>query len=76
MGSRLRGASVFGPATSIAGEPMNVLGVGHVTFVVGDPDRMARFLCDGLGAESGYDSGERSFSLSREKFFVLGRVFH
>jgi catechol 2,3-dioxygenase-like lactoylglutathione lyase family enzyme len=33
---------------------------------------MAAFLCDGLGARVVYDSDGRNFSLSREKFFVLG----
>lgn len=47
-------------------------GVSHITFVVRDLERMATFLCDGLGATAVYDSGETYFSLSREKFFVLG----
>lgn len=50
-------------------------GISHITFVVRDLDRMARFLCDGLGAEEVYDSADRNFSLSREKFFVLGGVW-
>lgn len=33
---------------------------------------MAAFLCDGLGAREVYDSAGHNFSLSREKFFVLG----
>jgi len=49
-----------------------IRGISHITFVVKDLDRMARLLCDGLGAREVYDSGERTFSLSREKFFVLG----
>lgn len=36
---------------------------------------MARFLCDGLGAREVYDSGDRPFSRSPEKFFVLGGVW-
>src|SRR5690606_9994385 len=30
------------------------------------------FLCEGLGAREVYDSSGREFSLSREKFFLLG----
>jgi len=47
-------------------------GISHLTFIVRDLGRMARFLCDGLGAEEVYDSAGNHFSLSREKFFVLG----
>ncbi|MCA1959177.1 MAG: FosX/FosE/FosI family fosfomycin resistance hydrolase [Desulfomonile sp.] len=47
-------------------------GVSHITFVVRDLERMTTFLCDGLGATAVYDSGERNFSLFREKFFMLG----
>ena len=54
---------------------MPVQGVSHLTFVVNDLERMARFLCEGLGASEVYDSESKSFSLSREKFFVLGGVW-
>jgi fosfomycin resistance protein FosX len=54
---------------------MKIEGISHVTFLVRDLDRMAMFLCDGLGAEEVYDSQDRHFSLSREKFFVLGGVW-
>jgi fosfomycin resistance protein FosX len=47
-------------------------GISHITFVVRDLERMAVFLCEGLGAREVYDSAGRNFSLSREKFFVLG----
>ncbi|MBM7126812.1 FosX/FosE/FosI family fosfomycin resistance thiol transferase [Dyella flava] len=50
-------------------------GISHVTFLVRDLDRMATFLCDGLGAKEVYDSQGENFSLSREKFFVLGGVW-
>lgn len=51
---------------------MSIEGVSHMTFIVRDLERMARFLCEGLGATEVYDSNGRDFSLSREKFFVLG----
>jgi fosfomycin resistance protein FosX len=54
---------------------MTVQGVSHLTFVVRDLERMSRFLCEGLGAEEVYDSATKNFSLSREKFFVLGGVW-
>lgn len=50
-------------------------GVSHITFIVRDLDRMATFLCEGLGAKEVYDSTNKNFSLSREKFFILGGVW-
>lgn len=47
-------------------------GISHITFIVRDLERMATFLCQGLGAREVYDSAGREFSLSREKFFLLG----
>lgn len=47
-------------------------GISHLTFIVRDLDRMAVFLCEGLGAREVYDSSGQEFSLSREKFFLLG----
>ena len=54
---------------------MLVHGISHITFIVRDLERMARLLCEGLGAEEVYDSAGANFSLSREKFFVLGGVW-
>jgi len=50
-------------------------GISHLTFIVRDLDRMATFMCDGLGAREVYDSGGANHSLSREKFFVVGGVW-
>lgn len=54
---------------------MKIQGISHITFVVKDLERMARFLCEGLGAEEVYDSHERNYSISKEKFFVLGGIW-
>lgn len=54
---------------------MKIQGISHITFVVRDLGRMTRFLCDGLGAEEVYDSDGKNFSLSKEKFFVLGGIW-
>ncbi|KAF1685421.1 FosX/FosE/FosI family fosfomycin resistance thiol transferase [Pseudoxanthomonas broegbernensis] len=50
-------------------------GISHITFIVRDLDRMAAFLCEGLGACEVYNSSSQNFSLSREKFFVLGGIW-
>ena len=54
---------------------MSIDGVSHVTFIVRDLDLMSRFLCEGLGAVEIYDSSGKNFSVSREKFFVLGGLW-
>ncbi|AOY00779.1 FosX/FosE/FosI family fosfomycin resistance hydrolase [Jeongeupia sp. USM3] len=54
---------------------MAIRGISHLTFIVRDLDRSARLLTEGLGADEVYDSDDRQFSLSREKFFVLGGVW-
>ena len=54
---------------------MSIQGISHITVVVSDLDRMAKLLCEGLGAKEVYDSAEKNFSVSREKFFVLGGVW-
>ena len=47
-------------------------GVSHITFVVRDLDKMADLIVGALGGEEVYSSGDSTFSISREKFFVLG----
>ena len=47
-------------------------GLSHMTFIVADLDRSERLLVEGLGARRVYDSGEATFSLSPERFYLLG----
>lgn len=54
---------------------MQIEGLSHITFLVRDLERMARLLCEGLGAQQVYDSAPKNFSLSHEKFFLLGGVW-
>jgi fosfomycin resistance protein FosX len=54
---------------------MSIQGISHITFIVSDLDRMAKLLCEGLGATEIYDSTEKNFSVSREKFFMLSGVW-
>lgn len=67
----------FGSTTQVgltrALAPMK--GISHITFIVRDLNRMAALLCEGLGAREVYDSSNQNFSLSREKFFVLGSTW-
>jgi len=50
-------------------------GLSHVTFIVSDLDRMAKFLSEIFGAEEIYASGDATFSISREKFFIIGGIW-
>ncbi|CAN5323048.1 FosX/FosE/FosI family fosfomycin resistance hydrolase [soil metagenome] len=54
---------------------MQIEGVSHITFIVRDLERMKTFLCEGLGAKEVYDSSAKNFSLSHEKFFLLGELW-
>jgi Lactoylglutathione lyase and related lyases len=49
-----------------------IRGLSHMTFIVQNLDRMQAILTTVLGARKVYDSGEETFSLSRERFFLIG----
>lgn len=49
-----------------------IRGFSHITFIVRDLDRMEEILSVLLGARKVYDSGDDTFSLSRERFFLVG----
>lgn len=46
--------------------------VSHITFIVKDVERMAHFLRTIFDAEEVYDSAQKNFSISYEKFFIIG----
>lgn len=50
-------------------------GLSHVTFVVRDLERMTRILQEVFDAREVYASGDETFSIAREKFFVAGGVW-
>jgi fosfomycin resistance protein FosX len=52
-----------------------VEGLSHLTFIVADLDRMTRFLTEILDAKEVYSSGTETFSLSEEKFFLVGGIW-
>jgi fosfomycin resistance protein FosX len=47
-------------------------GLSHITFIVRDLDRMEKILVSVIGARKVYDSGDETFSVSRERFFLAG----
>ena len=46
--------------------------LSHITFIVQNLDRMEEILVSVLGARKIYDSGDNTFSVSRERFFLAG----
>ncbi len=50
---------------------MTIEGISHITLIVQDLERTSSFLTSILRAKEVYSSGERKFSLSKEKFFLL-----
>ncbi len=46
--------------------------LSHITFITRDLEKFSRIIIDVLGGEEIYDSGEKQFSLSPEKFFIAG----
>lgn len=52
-----------------------VEGLSHLTFIVRDLDRMEKVLVNVLDAERVYDSGEETFSLSKERFFRVAGLW-
>jgi catechol 2,3-dioxygenase-like lactoylglutathione lyase family enzyme len=50
-------------------------GLSHLTFIVRDLDRMTAILTEILDAREVYASDAEQFSLSREKFFLIGDLW-
>ena len=52
-----------------------ITGLSHVTLVVRDLSRAAALLTGALDAREIFSSGDKTFSLSREKFFLVGNLW-
>ncbi|MBZ8119882.1 FosX/FosE/FosI family fosfomycin resistance hydrolase [Roseovarius sp. LXJ103] len=50
-------------------------GLSHMTFIVSDLDKMEEMLTQVLDARKIYDSGDKTFSLSKERFFEVGGLW-
>ncbi|WNZ27004.1 FosX/FosE/FosI family fosfomycin resistance thiol transferase [Leptolyngbya sp. NK1-12] len=50
-------------------------GLSHITFIVRDLDRMTQFLTTIFDAKEVYASGEATFSIAREKFFLINQTW-
>ena len=47
-------------------------GISHLTFIVRDLERTGMFLKTVFDAQEVYSSGDKTFSVAREKFFLIG----
>lgn len=52
-----------------------VQGLSHITFIVSDLDKMEELLQKVLDAKKIYDSGDKTFSLSKERFFDVKGIW-
>ena len=50
-------------------------GLSHITFIVRDLERTSSFLSGIFDAKEVYSSGDATFSISREKFFLIGGMW-
>ena len=50
-------------------------GISHLTFIVKDLALASKFFTTIFDAKEVYSSGDRQFSLAREKFFLIGDVW-
>ena len=50
-------------------------GLSHITFIVRDLDRMTQFLSHIFDAKEVYSSDDQTFSISREKFFLINHLW-
>ena len=52
-----------------------ISGLSHITFVTRDLEKMSRIIIEVLGGKEVYSSGDKTFSLAREKFFIAGGIW-
>lgn len=52
-----------------------ISGLSHITFIVKDIERTSEFFEIIFGAEEIYSSGDKTFSLSRERYFLISGIW-
>lgn len=52
-----------------------IKGISHITFIVQDIEKTTVFFEKIFNAEVVYDSGEKTYSLSRERFLLIGDLW-
>lgn len=52
-----------------------ISGISHITFIVENLDKATTFFQEIFGAKEVYYSGEKKFSISKEKFFLINDLW-
>ena len=52
-----------------------IKGLSHMTFIVKDLEQATKFFKEIFDAQEVYNSGDRCFSISKEKFFLIGQLW-
>lgn len=52
-----------------------IQGISHITLIVRSLEKTSNFLCAVFDAKEVYSSDKKQFSLSKEKFFLIGDVW-
>ncbi len=52
-----------------------IKGISHITLICKDLEKSSRLFCDLLGAVEVYSSGKNNFSVSKEKFLLIGDLW-
>ncbi|BAY89951.1 MULTISPECIES: FosX/FosE/FosI family fosfomycin resistance hydrolase [unclassified Tolypothrix] len=52
-----------------------IQGISHITFIVRDLDKMSKFLTTIFDAQEVYASGDKIFSIAKEKFFLINGLW-
>jgi catechol 2,3-dioxygenase-like lactoylglutathione lyase family enzyme len=63
------------PREDTSEEKQLVQGLSHMTFIVSNLDKTEEMLTRVLDAKKIYDSGNKAFSLSKERFFDIGGIW-
>ncbi len=54
---------------------MMIEGISHITFIVHDLEKAAKFFREIFDAKEVYSSSDKTYSLSREKYFLIGNLW-
>ncbi|MCK5310663.1 MAG: FosX/FosE/FosI family fosfomycin resistance hydrolase [Desulfobacteraceae bacterium] len=54
---------------------MEIQELSHITLIVKDIQKTAKVFCDIFGAKEIYDSKSKNYSISREKYFLVGNLW-
>lgn len=54
---------------------LQIKGLSHITFICKDLEKTAQMFKSVFGAEEVYSSGDKTFSISKEKFFQMAGIW-